>query len=393
MSPKPILPVVLSKADMPPRKPLIQGGNSGAQSSQTDPSTKDTMSAPNAAKMRPSSRPKLEFEKIVSDATARASDHAQNGAEDENANHQARALTAPKPRAHRVQPVIPLFPHRQCYNQNARKQTISKDRAVTDPVTSTQLLTANHQRSVSASHDIKFSSQNTVLEEEDDAISEMRIRQQIPSPPPQSPSKTMRVLGLYPIPKSQLATNQPPASAPPSTAVPEPYRASDNEHTMREASPVRMAQSTPVPPKPTRRWMRENGFPTPPEEKARALERLSTEKDHTNQAGAKEPGGMVLGDGKLSPTRSGTYGRAANVTIVDGVSSVRSHVASVIEGEDKARDEKRELAGDGPGVISQTTSVHLPLEAETLQPRAYSPSVYGGIWENNPAVVSHLVQV
>lgn len=103
--------------------------------------------------------------------------------------------------------------------------------------------------------------------------------------------------------------------------------------------------------------------------------------------------GMIMGDGVLNPTRTGTYARVGAVGIVnqDDSQRVTSHVG-VIETVESSE------ASNAPGYPSQLEGKLSHLEgsqqnSDTLQPQSSmssmrSESNYGGVWEYHPRVVS-----
>jgi len=79
-----------------------------------------------------------------------------------------------------------------------------------------------------------------------------------------------------------------------------------------------------------------------------------------------ESEGIVLGHGNLSPTKSGSYGTMGRLEVVDNNFARVASQQGIIETMD---DEVQSPAG------------HPSFEL-------YSPSVYAGVWENNPNVVT-----
>ena len=148
----------------------------------------------------------------------------------------------------------------------------------------------------------------------------------------------------------------------------------------------RQTNSTPVP---TRRYLKENHQPTPILTQASFSVPQLTYND-VDQASEenKQPDGIIIGNGRLNPTRSGTYGTVGEVAFVEGkaVHRVASCMGMIEEAEysPSVIEQQQDLgsASTSPNRRSLTDN------HTTLQSVAYSPSVYGGIWENDPHVVS-----
>ena len=86
----------------------------------------------------------------------------------------------------------------------------------------------------------------------------------------------------------------------------------------------------------------------------------------------QKPDGIIF-SGSLSPTKSGTYGTVgrAQLEVPNSFARVKSHRGLVADIED---DEGAQ-------------NTHAPHE-EVRSSVVYSPSVYGGVWECHPSVVS-----
>ena len=180
------------------------------------------------------------------------------------------------------------------------------------------------------------------------------------------------------------------------TPVPVPAKSTNNpflttyDTPLQEVSePPRPLQSTPLP---TRRYLRENGIPTPKlaetfdqaKHQARGhaqneIVRPVESKEHTQAAAT------------LYPSRVGTYANTGEVEWVEanGLHRVESCVG-VIENA---------ASGDSNGDNTWTNSSEGPSQPSTAQDSStggllpsvvYTPSDYGGVWENDPAVVSIL---
>ena len=177
---------------------------------------------------------------------------------------------------------------------------------------------------------------------------------------------------------SHTRRETPPSSAPANTSLPDQYRSSEIVG--------RQTNSTPVP---TRRYLRENHLPTPILTQAS----FSVPQLTYNDAGQateenKQPDGIIIGNGRLNPTRSGTYGTVGEVEFVEGkaVHRVASCMGMIEEAESSPSVIEQQ---HDPGSASTSPNRRSFIDNHTmLQSVAYSPSVYGGIWENDPQVVS-----
>ena len=176
---------------------------------------------------------------------------------------------------------------------------------------------------------------------------------------------------------NQTRRETPPSSAPANSNVPDPYRSPETAG--------RQTNSTPVP---TRRYLRENNLPTP------ILTQASFSVPHFTYSGidqaseANKPEGIVVGDGRLNPTRAGAYGNIGEVEIVEGkaVHRVASFMGVIENAESLSTVSEQEQLPRSASVSPDR--VDMVQGQTTLQPIAYSPSVYGGVWENDPHVVS-----
>lgn len=122
-------------------------------------------------------------------------------------------------------------------------------------------------------------------------------------------------------------------------------------------------------------------MPTP--ELGRGSLTTTTETREDQEAGiqiSENPEGMIMGDGILHPTRTGTFGRVGEVEYVNEHENQRiASYAGVIENAEF-------IDQTSPTVDSYTSQEHD--SGGILPPTVYSPSNYGGVWENDPHVVS-----
>ena len=148
----------------------------------------------------------------------------------------------------------------------------------------------------------------------------------------------------------------------------------------------RQTNSTPVP---TRRYLRENNIPTSVLTQAAAVVPRVTYDDAdpgSDESGVPE--GLIVGDGNLKPTVDGTYGTLRKVEVVEGkavhkVASFAAVIENVGSSPSATQDQQHQRS------ITKTPSNRDSSSQDNtmLLPVAYSPSEYGGVWENDPNVV------
>jgi hypothetical protein len=262
-----------------------------------------------------------------------------------------------------IQPATPLG----CLNQSLHNQKI---RAATDPVIPQPLFTGKPGGIAHIRQKFSTSKSNVNIIKEDDVTQT--------SSPPVFSEKASQILGAWPVRDNSRRT--PPASAPPSTSTPDPYRISSDDHAARSTSPARNIQSTPVP---TRRFLRENKMTTPELERASLTTTAETGEDEgVDMEISENPEGMISGDEVLHPTRTGTYGRVGGVEYVNEHENQRiTSYAGIIENAEF-------IDQTSPTMVSNTSQGHD--SGGLLQPTVYSPSNYDGVWENDPHVVSRV---
>ena len=178
------------------------------------------------------------------------------------------------------------------------------------------------------------------------------------------------------------------------TPVPVPAKSTNNPFLTtydaplyEQSEPPRPLQSTPLP---TRRYLRENGIPTP--KLAETFDQAKHQAwGHAQTEGVRplDSKGHIQAAATLYPSRVGTYANTGEVGWVEanGLHRVESCVG-VIENAG---------SGDSNGNTTWTNSSEGPSQPSTAQDSStggllpsvvYTPSDYGGVWENDPAVVS-----
>ncbi len=178
------------------------------------------------------------------------------------------------------------------------------------------------------------------------------------------------------------------------TPVPVPANSTSNSfHTtydtplQEKSEHAHQLQSTPLP---TRRYLRENGIPTPKLAETFGLAKQQARENAQNE-GVQPVGSTehIRTAATLYPSRVGTYANTGEVSWVEanGLHRVESCVG-VIENAG---------SGDSNGNTTSTNLSEGPSQPSTAQDSSigsllpsvtYTPSDYGGVWENDPAVVS-----
>ena len=176
----------------------------------------------------------------------------------------------------------------------------------------------------------------------------------------------------------------PPDSAPPKLPVPREYTEA-NESVRSRLSEDKKANSTPTSMEAsqlTRRYIQEN-----------SLARSSAGDIRKSEDG--ERGGMLLSEGRISPTKDGSFGVAKRVEVNPGMFHVTSHQGIL---EEALREEARSAVSENktPAVDYGTQNALNLIVPETFAPvkpaEAYSPSVYEGVWERSSKVVSEFAR-
>ena len=333
---------------VPPRKPLIPGPNSWAQTKkEQQPSSSDEQTSTGFA----TNRDKYEHKPMPPPLV--------------DSSPQKKPLGATVC----IQPAIPLV-------NPAPKLQGQQKRAVTDPVAPKPLF-AGRKLSVS-----QLRKKYSFSKAKDDS-SEVE-----PMPTDQSSltvrlssEKAAEALGLYP--PSENKPDTPPPSAP-SVSAPSLFRPS-SDSSERAASPLLQAQSVP-----TRRYLKENDLPTPTiTETPVASNRKANEDSQNQNKDTIKPDDRILLHGTLHPPRLGRYGNVGEVGLVEanGMQRVESF-SGVIENAESYPGNNGKFYSGSMGALSHSNMTQGPNTGDFLPPVMYSPSNYGGVWENDPAVVS-----
>ena len=284
----------------------------------------------------------------------------------------ASPSSSAKPKSHHV-PIQPATP----FVKSSQNRQDAKNRAVTEPIMPQPLFTAQ-QKSTPQHAETSVENKDEYVAPKIQGIHPVAhheiepIKSQHPSPPPTTDSEASEFQGFrYPVADNRVR-DEVPASAPPTCGTSSAYGSSPEN---RPASPMRHPMSTPLP---TRRYHQEKHLPTPPlahESFPSSPQMGVMGRDETQ--GSNHPEGMIMGDGVLNPTRTGTYARLGEVKFVEQEHRVISQVGQI---------ESIEYAGTGDsrGHPGPTGSQGASFRGSTQ----YAPSTYTGVWGNNPHVVS-----
>lgn len=241
--------------------------------------------------------------------------------------------------------------------------TPGKDRAVTDPVVSKNQFVANKISIGELRRKFSGAKIGPVLSTVDQSTN---ARTRTPK------------LQAVELPTGSLIADEfhkqqhinPPSSAPPSTNAPDPFRASGTQGRQHQSSPA-----------PTRRYVKEQT----------SLEELPYEDDETSIPEIRSPDGIIMGDGKLNPTRNGTYGTIGEVEYVEGKAAHRiASYSGVIENASSPTESGSQKQPHSANIIPSPSALRGQNLTHLLHPNVYSPSDYGGVWENDSHVVGLL---
>lgn len=318
--------------DVTPRKPVQPGPNSWAMSAEQAGKMKIERSGP------PTNRDRYE-----------------------NKPMPPLPITPEKVRA-------PTTPGKPSYIQPATPLIYSKatpsNRAVTDPGVAKNLFGANKISIGELRRKFSGAKTGPNLSTVDESM-----HARVGTPRPQAVELPTGSLVTDDIRTQQQHFN-PPSSAPPSTNAPDPFRSSD--------IPGRQHQSSPAP---TRQYVKGQTL----------LEELSYEDDETSIPEIRSPDGIIMGDGKLNPTRNGTYGTIGEVEFVEGKAAHRvASYAGVIENASSPTESGSQKQPHSANIVPSPGAIRGQNLTHLLHPNMYSPSDYSGVWENDPHVVGLL---
>ena len=276
-----------------------------------------------------------------------------------------------------IQPAIPLV-------NPAPATQVQQKRAVTDPVAPKPLF-AGRKLSVA-----KLRKKYSFSKARDDVPEAEAMPTVQSSSAVRLSGKAVEVLGFHPPPENKPNTPDTPDSSPasaPLAPMPDPFRSS-SDLIDRTASPARQVQSTNVP---TRRYLKENDLPTPTiTEPPTASHQGANEDAQKHIQDPKKAGNTVFTSGMLHPPRLRRYDNVGEVGLVEanGMHRVESFSGVIENAESSPGNNGRMYAGSN-GALSHSSMTQGLDTGDLLPPVIYSPSNYGGVWENDPAVVSN----
>ena len=330
------------------RKPVVPGPNSWAQSQEKQRAAmkaQDLRNPTNRERYENKSMPKMP------DESSARKEYLQ-------------------PKAY-IQPAIPLL----------RVAPSQKHRAVTDPIAPKPLF-ADKKASVDELRKNFMPSKPTQPKDEPSVQDEPTWETQSVAPTFSHISgKAARVLGMIPV--SEESWNKTRTSAPTAPLGSVVEQDSSKCQDQQSANTSRQVQSSPVP---TRRSLKESDVPTESEIARPTTSSGVTTRESTHETNSKySRGGQALGNGRLAPPKLPSYGKVGNNGVVEehGMYRVESFQAVI---EDATNEEQSHSTTRIP--LPQTSSAPTLSNKELLPPTVYSPSIYHGVWENDPAVVS-----
>ena len=279
-----------------------------------------------------------------------------------------KPLTAKKNRPY-IRPATPLIVS-DPMNSNI------KNRAVTDPVVPKPLFTNKPTTINQIRKKYSQTGGKSKAKKDEDIVDR-----------PTSPAlvvsqKASQILGVLPTKDNDREVG--PTSAPPTMSTPDLFRTSAESTGVRDASPSRQVQSTPVL---TRRYLQENHMPTSVSTRTSKESKETACASSINRNHLQPNEVMVIGNASLNPSRLGTFGRTGDVGYV-GQNEMHRVLSftGVIEGPDPPRRMEDQVETNSNH--ENVNSLRPQYSEEILHPMVYSPNSYAGIWENDPNVVS-----
>ena len=350
--------------DTVPRKPLVPGQNSWAQQQQQHEARQRNSTGDSIDDTRAINRDRYENKPMPPTPPA-----------DEGLSPGSSLL---QPKAY-IQPAIPLFPP-------PFRAPTPKMRAVTDPVPPKPLFAS---RKVSVKQLRKKYSQT---KGKDETSNEGLLDDNQPSPTiPVASEKAAQVLGISSAPDNGRKT---PRTSAPTMSAPAAFRTSNEGSQEQTVPPTRQVQSSPVPerstPVPTRRYLKENGLQAPaPTEAANASKQVASEPEQSEVGLFDRANATKSQNTFLHPARIGTHMNVGEVGLVEGAGMHRvESFRGVIEDVPSSTSSNGQMYTNSYATSSQPSTGRDHGPRDPLPPNAYSPSNYGGVWENDPAVVS-----
>ena len=327
--------------DVVARRPGTPGPNSWAQSK-----THEAISSSVPKKDQPTNRDKYENKPMPK----LPSEHTQDSISQKNTY---------------IQPAVPLI------NTLPPSQ---KNRAVTDPV-QTRAFLNGRKPSVSQLRR-KFSSSK---------LNVLKLDEQVEVPYADVPEKAQSLLGLglqravtpgNPISRTQSPDGQ-AQTLRKVKAIPPPLN-------------IQLAKADPV--KTARQSGESDTRPGGKETETSSDTLVMNQNLHSSNSSWN--GGLERSSEGLKPPKVATYGNVGKVGIVQqGSLHSSGSFQGIIENASSSGMSAVHQENCHPVPPPQREAPHPPTGGAALQPNIYSPSTYGGVWENDPAVVSLIHQV
>ncbi len=269
-----------------------------------------------------------------------------------------------------IQPAIPL-------SSPPSKRQSQHNRAVTDPIAPKPLF-AGRKPSVSQLRK-KFSQSK----DKGDSSKNGSANDQM------APGNAVQVFGLQSVPKHSRNT------PPPLTPVAHTAGAYDNSQEGSEGpavTPARQSQSSPLPshstPVPTRRYLKENGLPSPAAAEISGVPRQQSIDSQRVPDRTENREGLISAARFLIPPRIGIHSNKGEVGLVEGSGMHRvDSFRGVIEDGAMSNGSNGQAYVESHPDTSQPRKYPSQHTGDDLPPNIYTPSDYGGVWENDPAVV------
>ena len=178
------------------------------------------------------------------------------------------------------------------------------------------------------------------------------------------------------------------------TPAPVPAKSTNNPFVTTYDTPLqeksehaRPLQSTPLP---TRRYLRENGIPTPKLAETFDLGKHQA-REHVQNEGVRpvEAKEHIRPAATVYPSRVGTHANIGEVAWVEanGLHRIESCVG-LIENAGSSDNYGNTICTNSSESPSQPSTAQDSSNGGPLPSIMYTPSDYGGVWENDPAVVS-----
>ncbi len=287
---------------------------------------------------------------------------------------------SPSPDA-RLQPKVYIQPAVPLVSPLPATKTPQK-RAVTEPVVPKPLFGSRKISVTELRRKYSNSKPKTVATEAPEEVT----RQSTPKPPVCAEEVGPPVQGLSTQSVEGVVRLTTPVPVP-AKSTSYPFLTTYDTPLQEKSEHARPLQSTPLP---TRRYLRENGIPTPKLAETFDLAKHQA-REHVQDEGVRPVDSKehIRGAATLYPSRVGTYANTGEVGWVEanGLHRVESCVG-LIENAGSSDNNGNTTYTNSTGGPSQPSTAQNSSTGGLLPSVPYTPSDYGGVWENDPAVVS-----